>query len=197
MATILLTDDLKDLPPLPEFTEREWNNLKKGEFFKRHESFTDDSGHKGGRGVAYVVVDRSPQKVWDQILDFDRYPEFFPSVSKCRITRQQENEIFVSFVIKLGMIIKIKYHIHHTFFPSQSRMTWVVDESKKNDFKQSTGMWTAWPLDGGKALIGYTVSLESGRSVPKIVEDIAAQSGLTKVMASIQKRVNSDGKHRR
>lgn len=197
MASVALTDGLKELPALPEFSEREWKDLNSGKFIKRHERFTDGTGFGGGKGVAYMVLDRPPQKVWDQILDFNRYTEFFPSVAKCHIYKQDGGEIFAEFVLKVGLIIKIHYFIHHTFNPDASRMTWKVDDTKKNDFRQSIGMWTAWPLEQNRSLVGYTVSLESGRAVPKIVEDLAAQSGLTKVMEALRNRVHTDGRYRR
>lgn len=193
MTVVQLTKDLKDLPPMPEFSTGEWSQLKKGLFIKRHEKDLDEKGHPIGRGMAYMIIDHPPQKIWAQILDFDRYAEFFPSISKCKIYKQDGGEIYAEFVLKLGMLIKIRYHIHHSFYPSQSRMIWEVDPSRKNDFKQSKGMWTAWPIDDDQSLVGYTISIESGRSVPKFIEDFAASSGLNKVMEALKKRVQKHG----
>ena len=194
MALITLPKKLAELPKLPDFSEDEWDLLNKGKFIKRQERFTGEGGFTGGKGVAYMIVSRPPQAVWDQILDFDRYPEFFPNVAKCKIYKQEEGEIWAEFLLKIGMIVKIHYHIHHSFNPRQSRMTWKMDETRKNDFKQSIGMWTAWPLENDRSLVGYTVSLDVGRSVPKVIEDIAAQSGLNKVMEALKKRISRSGR---
>lgn len=189
MAIIQLSEKLSDLPAMPDFSNSEWKTLKKGKFVKRHEKISDENGHATGKGIAYMILDHPPQKVWNQILDFDHYSKFFPNVSKCKIYNQEENEIFAEFKLTIALFIKIHYHIHHTFFPKQSRMTWKADQTKKNDFKESIGMWTAWPYENGKSLVCYTVSIESGRPVPKIVEDLAAQSGLIKVMSALKNRV--------
>ena len=194
MAIIQVTEDLKSLPERPEFSISEQATLDRGNFVKRHEKLFDEDGNKGGKGIAYMIVSRPVQKVWDQVLDFDRYHQFFPSVKKCKIYRQEDNDIYSEFILSIGFVIRIHYFIKHTFFPDQSRMIWEVDATKKNDFKQSIGMWTAWPLDGDKSLVGYTVQIDSGRPVPKIIEDLAAASGLNKVMEALKKRVESDGR---
>ncbi len=188
-AIIPLANELTDLPAVPEFTEVEWKTLKKGKFVKRQEKL-EVEGRTAGKGMAYMIVDRPPKTVWDVILDFGTYPKFYPNVNKCQNYKVEGNEIFTEFILKLGLIIKVHYHIHHEFFPTASRLTWKVDQSKKNDFKESKGEWTAWPLEGGKSLIGYSVSLELKGFVPKMVEDMAAQTGLNKVMAALKKRVH-------
>jgi len=194
MTIIKLADNLTDLPKMPEFTRNQWKELNKGKFVKGHEEYVDDAGHKAGKGIAYMVINFPPQSVWDQILDFNHYKEFFPSISMCRIYKQEDNEIFAEFNLKIGFVINIHYNIHHTFSPTQSRLTWIADQSRKNDFSESKGMWTVWPFENGASLVGYTVSIESGRPVPKIIEDLAAQSGLNKVMAALKKRIKKKAK---
>jgi ribosome-associated toxin RatA of RatAB toxin-antitoxin module len=186
---IPLAKELTDLPPMPEFTDAEWKTLNKGKHVKRQEKY-ELEGRTAGKGVAYMIVDRPPERVWDVILDFGSYPKFYPNVSKCENYRVEDNEIFTEFILKVGLIIKVHYHIHHTFFPTASRMTWKVDQSRKNDFKESIGEWTVWPMEEGKSLIGYSVILEIMGFVPKLVEDMAAQTGLNKVMEALKKRVH-------
>ena len=47
----------------------------------------------------------------------------------------------------------------------------------------------AWPLENGRALVGYSVELESGRTIPKFAEERLAQHGLMRVMEALKKRI--------
>jgi ribosome-associated toxin RatA of RatAB toxin-antitoxin module len=189
MAMIQFPSTFSDLPDMPEFDKAQQRSLDRGKIIKKHEKTTDADGFRGGSGFAYMILEHPPKTVWDQILDFENYHTFFKSVFRCRIYDQHDNEIFAQFILKIGMIIKVTYHIHHTVFPEKSRMTWVMDNEKKNDFKNSHGIWTVWPLEHGRSLVSYSITLESGRSIPKIIEDVTAKSGLKKVMESLKKRV--------
>jgi carbon monoxide dehydrogenase subunit G len=184
-----LPEEFTDLPEMPELSPGDWSTLNKGKFVKKHERYTDGQGFSCGTGIAYMTLDRPPLAVWKVILGFDSYRGIFPSVSKTETYKVDGDEIFVEFKLKFGPLLGVRYHTHHTFFPNQSRLIWKMDESRKNDFKQAKGMWTAWPLEGGRSLIGYTVELESGRSLPKFAEEKISQVGLNKVMEALKKNV--------
>ena len=184
------------LPPMPDLTSQQWKQLEKGDMVKRHEKYTDSDGHSAGRGVAYIIANKPHTSVWEQLMKFDRYHEFYPMVKKCEVYKEQGNEIWVQFNIKVPLM-KIRYHIWHEFFPEESRLIWEMDQSKENAYKNTTGHWIVWPMENGKSLLGYTAELESGKPIPKFIEDMIADQGLAKVMESIKKRVESGGKYKR
>ena len=165
--------------PYPNLTPEQEAKLSKGEPVLREEQFTDDKGHRVGRGVVYIVIDAPPEKIWDVILDYDHYAEFYPNVHKAEITKKEGNHIYVYFVLNALGVLKIKYNIDHTFHKDENRLTWKMDQSKKNDFKESIGFWQIWPRKDGKSLVCYSVYVETGRWIPGFLQKAVDSLGIT------------------
>ncbi len=189
----------------PAFTADERAKLDAGDPVMREERFNDAKGQRAGRAVAYIRVNAEPTKIWDVILDFDRYAEFYPNLSESVQTGHTGDEYHVKFLLNVLGLLKLRYHVIHTRMPEENAMTWKMDQAKKNDFKETTGFWKVWP-EGGSSLVCYSVYIEAGRGVPKFAEDFADKLGLTtwglkKVVVSLKKRVEigaafkGDGDH--
>ena len=71
-------------------------SLKKGEVLLR-----SARGDEGGRGVAVQYVNAPSAKVWDTILDYDKYPDRVNNVKSCRVYKTEGN------VLSLEMISSI------------------------------------------------------------------------------------------
>ncbi len=190
----------------PSFTADESAKLDAGDPVMREERFNDAKGQRAGKAIAYIRVNAEPTKIWDVILDFDRYAEFYPNLSESALTSHSGNEYQARFLLNVLGLLKLRYHVIHTYMPERNAMTWKMDQTKKNDFQETTGFWKVWPESGGRSLVCYSVYIEAGRGVPKFAEDFADKLGLTtwglkKVVVSLKKRVEigasftGDGDH--
>lgn len=197
-------EDIPSSPP--SFTAEERAKLDAGDPVMREERFHDAKGQRAGKAVAYIRVNAPPTKIWDVILDFDRYAEFYPNLSESALMSHTGNEYHVKFLLNVLGLLKLRYHVIHTYTPERGLMTWKMDQTKKNDFQETTGFWKIWPHEGGRSLVCYSVYIEAGRGVPKFAEDFADKLGLTtwglkKVVVSLKKRVEigaafkGDGDH--
>ena len=181
-------------PPYPQFSPEEIAKLERGETVLREEQFNDTSGHRVGRGVAYIVINASPEKIWDVILDYDHYAEFYPNVNMAKITKREQDHIYVYFVLNALGMIKIEYNVDHTFHKEENRLTWKMDQTKDNDFKETIGFWQIWPRADGKSLVCYSVYVETGRWIPGFLQKAVDSLGITgwaleKVATCMKKRV--------
>ncbi len=197
-------EDIPSSPPT--FTVDERAKLDAGDPVMREERFNDAKGQRAGKAIAYIRVNAAPTKIWDVILDFDRYAEFYPNLSESALTSHAGTEYQARFLLNVLGLLRLRYHVIHTYMPERNAMTWKMDQTKKNDFKETTGFWKIWPEDGGRSLVCYSVYIEAGRGVPKFAEDFADKLGLTtwglkKVVVSLKKRVEigsafkGDGDH--
>ncbi|MCB1153938.1 MAG: SRPBCC family protein [Deltaproteobacteria bacterium] len=182
-----------DPPPRPNFTTEERERLNEGKPLLREERYDDAKGQRAGQGVGYIHINAAPKKIWDVILDFNRYAEFYPNLKESKLTAHEENHYDVYFVLSVIGLLKLRYNINHEYLPDQDRMTWKMDQTKKNDFKETVGFWQVWP-DGDGSLVCYSVVIETGRGVPKWAENFADSLGLTtwglkKVVVSMKRRV--------
>ena len=180
-------------PPYPTFSAEEEANLQKGQPVFREEQFTDAKGHRAGRGVAYLLINAKPEKIWKSILDYDHYKEFYPNVHTAKLTKKENDHLYVFFILDVVGIMKIKYNVDHTFHAQDNRLTWKMDQTKKNDFKETTGFWQIWPRPDGTSLVCYSVYVETGRWVPGFLQKAVDKIGLTtwglkKVVTCMKKR---------
>lgn len=181
-------------PAEPSFTDEELGMLNKGEPVFREERFKDKKGHESGQGVGYILINAPPEDIWKVILDYDSYAGFYPNVHTAKLTKKEGDHYYVHFVLDVVGVLKIKYNVDHTYIPADNRLTWKMDQSKKNDFKETTGFWQIWPRPGGKSLVCYSVYVETGRWVPEFLQKAVDKIGLTtwglkKVVTCMKKRV--------
>ena len=185
---------LSENAPEPSFSEQELALLAKGEPVFREEQFKDSKGHRAGRGVAYIHIKAQPQAIWKHILDYDHYAEFYPNIHTAKITKKQDNHYYVFFTLDALGLLKIKYNVDHTFSPQENLLTWKMDQSQKNDFKETTGFWRIWPRPDHTSLVCYSVYVQTGRWVPAFLQKAVDKVGLTtwglkKVVTCMKKRV--------
>jgi len=185
-------------PPMamPEFTAEEWEELREGKPLTRNETFNNSEGKRAGRGVSYILIHAAPPKIWEQILDYDRYAEFYPHVKECKLYRKEGDQYFSRFTLSVFGFIDITYHVRHVHRPEKDNMTWELDRSRENEFKDTTGFWKIWPVEGG-SLLAYSVYVDSGRSIPGFIEEMATGYGLRKVTSAMKRRVESGGTYKR
>jgi len=175
-------------PPAPTLTAAEETTLAGGKPVFREEQFDDGAGHRSGRAVAYIIIQAPPEKIWAQILDYDHYAEFYPNVHSVKLTKKEGNHYYVYFVLDIVGIMDLNYNVDHTYIPEDNRLTWKMDQSKTNDFKETTGFWQIWPRANGQSLVCYSVYIETGKWVPGVVQKAVDKIGLT--TWSLQKVVN-------
>lgn len=182
---------------IPTFSSKEQALLDQGKPVKRAETFTLPEGGRAGRGVVYIRIDAPPEKIFAQILSYDHYKEFYPHVAHSELYKHEGNHYFTRFTLKLVGVISVTYHCRHVYSPDEHTITWNLDPTKKNDINQTIGFWKAWPLGPNKSLLAYSIFVDSGRSIPKIVEDMATGYGLKKVAQCMKRRVETGGTYKR
>ena len=115
-----------------------------------------------------IVIDVPPEKLFDVIVDYGRYPEFVPAVKACRPGPRSEGKVDVEYEIDLG-IKRIRYTLrHHEERPR--RVVWSLHSG--DAMKVSNGSWELEDL-GGKTRARYTVEVQVAKFplVPQAIID--------------------------
>jgi ribosome-associated toxin RatA of RatAB toxin-antitoxin module len=180
----------------PQFTEAEKTLLDEGKPVKRSEAFKVD-GNRAGRGLAYIRIKGTPDDVWKQVLDYDRYIDFYPYVEYSKLYKQEGSLYFAKFTLNMAKVAKITYHCRHVFDKEAATLTWTLDDTQENEFKKTIGFWKIWKVSDTESLLCYSIYIDSGRFVPGFIQNLATGYGLTTVAESMKKRVESGGTYKR
>jgi coenzyme Q-binding protein COQ10 len=118
-----------------------------------------------------MLVNASPEKVWNTITDFENVPKIVPSCTKVEIKEKNGNVWIVAFdvrVIKVAMIdITTDYTLRYDLVkPKRMDISWVSGK-----VKNVQGYWQLIPADGGKRTIlvyAITSNLKETSSLAKM-----------------------------
>ncbi len=113
-----------------------------------------------------LLIGVSPDALYDVIVDYDRYPEFVPSVKACRVHRG--GDVRVDYTVDLG-IRTVRYTLlHHEDRPR--RVWWSLLSGEW--MKISNGAWDLGE-EGGQTRARYTVEVQIAKPplVPQSVVD--------------------------
>jgi len=173
-------------PAARDLTAAELAQVEAGEIILESHKFKNEAGETRGRGLAIGYIKASKDKIMDTLLDYPSYPQFMPRVKKTNVYLNTPTQVNVQFELKV--MITIVYHIKHTVNRAAGTITWVLDKSKQNDIKDTTGSWVIKPYKDG-CLVYYSVSLDTGRSVPGWLEDYLTKKDLPNVVNAVKKRI--------
>jgi len=190
MLPALGSTALAAVPPAdPEVMER----LERGEVVVSDTSVTGPDGLKQLRGNAMVIIDAPPERVWNTILDHDRFEEFMPSVEACSIVEQQGNSRVVAYNLKVAWT-DISYFLKLDYDPATWHVDAALDKSRPHGISDTRCTWDLTPLDGGKRTkLNYSVYIDSGRFIPTFVERMLSRRQLPTVLENVRKRAVSGG----
>jgi len=114
-----------------------------------------------------VLVEVPVQEFYDVVRDYDRYPEFVPTVKKCK-ARRGPTGVEVDYVLDLG-IKSIAYTLRLQEEPP-AKVSWTL--LKSDWMKVSNGSWDLRD-EGGKTRATYSVEIQIQKPplIPQAIVD--------------------------
>jgi ribosome-associated toxin RatA of RatAB toxin-antitoxin module len=131
-----------------------------------------------------VVIRASPEKVFEVISDFEKYPEFLPEVKKVKIESAQGDVKEVTYTIVTPSKL-ISYTLRHTPKPPHE-LSWTMVRGEV--MKGNDGAWVLKPVAEGTEAT-YKIDLRLGALVPSMVERKLAEQSLPALLANFKKRI--------
>jgi ribosome-associated toxin RatA of RatAB toxin-antitoxin module len=180
-----------DLAPIrSSYSEADWQALMHGKVV----TTTVRDAHSGdgvqSTNEASVVIPYPPAEVWSVVTDFESRPHFVPGVKEAQITRREGNRLWITEHLRV-LLINVRFVVLSTVDPEQGAVTWVIDRTAPHDIADTTGSWVVVPLEGGQStLVRYRTWIDSGRSVPRFVEDFLTNRSLPKIVEGVRAEVH-------
>ena len=132
-----------------------------------------------------VVVNVPPDRMFDVIIDYEKYPEFLPEVKKVKITAGQGSIKEVTYTVDIKAKV-ITYTLRHTAEPP-SKLSWTMIKGEM--MKGNDGTWAlkAGPQPGTTEAT-YTIDLKLSSLVPGFIEKALAEQSLPGLLANFKAR---------
>jgi coenzyme Q-binding protein COQ10 len=133
-----------------------------------------------------IVINAPVEKVFDVIIQYEKYGEFLSEVKEVRTSNRQGNEVNVHY--KVDVVKTIKYTIR-VKEERPTRMSWSFVEGEF--MKDNKGHWLLEPAGEGKTKATYTVEMALGALVPKSVVNALVETSLPKMLEAFKRRAES------
>jgi ribosome-associated toxin RatA of RatAB toxin-antitoxin module len=183
-------------PATAGLTGPEVTRLDAGEVVVKTEPYTTADGTRAARVKAYGVINRPPESVWAVMLDYRKFHEFMPRLEKVAVLAQTKDTMKVTQTLSLPLGT-LSYTLDLTFEAARRRVSWKLDRSRPHDIADTFGTWDFLPYAPNRTLIHYTSFIDTGMSVPKLVETYLVKSDLPEMLLSLRRRTESDGAWRK
>lgn len=179
---------------LPEirssYSDADWQALMQGKVVTTAIRETRAGGTVQSTNEASAIIPYPPAEVWSVVTDFESRPRFVPGNKEAQIVRREGNRVWIAEHLRV-LLINVRFVVISTLEPEQGTVTWVIDRDAPHDIADTTGSWTVVPLEGGQAtLVRYRTWIDSGRSVPRFVEDFLTKRSLPKIVEGIRGEVH-------
>ncbi|HWE25696.1 MAG TPA: SRPBCC family protein [Myxococcales bacterium] len=134
-----------------------------------------------------IEVDVPPDRFFEVVRDYARYPEFLPEVKAVRVGPRTGNSVEVTY--RLDARIKL---IEFTLLHVETRPSRIEWRLVRGDLmKRDEGRWTLDPTPGGGTTATYAIELELLPRVPRGLEKALAEQGLPAMLANFKSRAES------
>lgn len=129
----------------------------------------------------------SPDELREVILDFDKYPELIPEVSKVDVLERTDARVRATFHVDIsfaGFEVKTEYTVVYTI--DGNEIGWELESSPS--LTKNRGSWKLEETDDGETLAHYESEVETNLAVPPEVQAMFIEESLPKLMERFRDR---------
>jgi ribosome-associated toxin RatA of RatAB toxin-antitoxin module len=163
------------------YSKSRWDALAAGEIVSTasHEA---DGQHVEAAGI----IQYAPRDLWPLLVDFESRPDYLPGAHAIRILRVAGNRVWLAEQVKV-LFVSIEYRVINTLDPESGSVSWVLDETAKNDIAATAGAWEVAPVAGGHhTLLRYRNVLDTGQPVPVAIERLLLRRSLPQMISGFR-----------
>ncbi len=135
-----------------------------------------------------ITVNVPPEKLFDVIVDYEKYAEFLPEVKKVKVDAGQGTIKEVTYTVDIKAKV-ITYTLKHTA-EKPGKVAWTMIKGEM--MKGNDGTWILKPgAQPGTTDATYNIDLKLSSLVPGFIEKALAEQSLPGLLANFKKRAES------
>jgi ribosome-associated toxin RatA of RatAB toxin-antitoxin module len=134
-----------------------------------------------------IEVDVPPERFFELVRDYARYPEFLPGVKAVRVGQRSGDTVEVTY--RLDARIKvIEFTLLHLEEPP-THISWRLLRGEL--MRRDEGSWALIEMPGGRTKATYSIELELEPRVPRGLERALAEQGLPNMLSNFKARAEA------
>jgi coenzyme Q-binding protein COQ10 len=133
-----------------------------------------------------IVINAPVEKVFDVIIQYEKYKEFLPEVKEVRTSNRQGNEVTVHYKVDVMKTIQYSIRVREE---RPTKMSWSFIEGEF--MKDNKGSWVLESAGEGKTQATYTVEMALGALVPKTIVNALVETSLPKMLDAFKRRAEA------
>lgn len=156
-----------------------------------------------GGALCVQDVEAPVEAVWYQILNLDDYPSKVSKLKSSKNYEESYDKKLNVYNIKTRMVLSafpgysFESYYDHTYYPTQSSMTWTLDYKKTSDFHDVAGHWHVLDLGKRKSRVFYACDVQMGGPVPTPLLNYIGKQALKQATSWVKREseANRELKH--
>jgi hypothetical protein len=165
----------------------------RGQVPSRTERFTAPSGKSSGRGIGAIVIDRPIADVWAALIRYEDRAEYQPRVEKVWVLEKGPDQLKVRMQLDAS-VTTIRYTAIYKLDHAAHTIRWALDKSAPdNNVADIDGGYQLAEVTPQRTLVVSRSWVDSGRSVPRFIQDYVARRSIPDLLRAVKNRVESGG----
>jgi carbon monoxide dehydrogenase subunit G len=185
------------LSPIVGLTQPEVEAALRGQVPVRIEPFARPDGKTAGRGIGAITIDRPMGEVWTTLIRFEDKAEYMPRIKSAEVLEKTRERLRVRMVVDAS-VTTARYTMIYQLDEPAHRLSWKLDHSvPDNTIAEADGEYRVYEVSPGRTLVTYNSQVDTGRSLPRFIQNYIARRSIPDLLRAVKKRVESSGLWRR
>lgn len=124
------------------------------------------------------------KKIFNQVMDFESYPDFLPEVKACKVLEKNDEWQIVEMQVNFVKTAKYKIKV---FNEKNKKVWWELVEG--DFFKKNDGCWEFEDM-GSQTQVEYSLDVDFKIFIPSMISKKAVSVSLPAMVKNFKKQVN-------
>lgn len=191
LAAVVTPEGMETVPAVPGLSEAEVRAALRGELVVHTETFSRPGGKAAGRGVGAVVIARPAAAVWAVLSRFEDKAEYMPRIKQVDVLAQEPGRRRVRMVVDASVTTS-RYTAWFALDEAGGTIRWKLDRTAPdNTIADTEGEWRLYPLGPARTLLYYRTYVDTGRAIPRFIQDYMTRRSLPNLLKAVRARVEA------
>jgi ribosome-associated toxin RatA of RatAB toxin-antitoxin module len=171
--------------PVSRLSDEQEQRLQRGEIVVLNVLPPGGPAKGAQGGTALTVVNASPERVWEVLVDYPRHSGLYPKVTTAEVLERDPDHALVRYVVGVGPF-SFGFHVDNYPDPDRLRLEWRLAQGHSNGlFRENWGYWQV-EAKGDTTLLTY--SMAAHLALPAFMTRGAQRDGLVEAVKAVRER---------